>query len=62
MMILCDFAIRGNFESLSRAQAWALERLIFLNCASGDLRWAVIALALRSFTAAWVSAQGLFRG
>jgi hypothetical protein len=41
-------------------QTWALERLIFLNCASGDMRWAIIALALRSFTAVWVFGQRQF--
>jgi hypothetical protein len=41
-------------------QTWALERLIFLNCASGDMRWAMIALALRSFTAVLVFGQRQF--
>ena len=65
MMILCDFGIRGNFGPLWRGQTWAfqtwaLERLISFNCAGGDVRWAIIALALRSFTAAWVFGQRQF--
>jgi hypothetical protein len=70
MMILYDFGIRGNFGPLPRAQTWAfqtrafqtwaLERLISLNCAGGDVRWAIIALALRSFTLLWVFGQRQF--
>jgi hypothetical protein len=59
MMILCDL---GNFQPLCRAQAWALERLVCFHCASGDVRWAMVALALRSFTAALAFAQRQFRG
>jgi hypothetical protein len=65
-----DFNIRGNFGALCRAQssafqawafqAWALERLISLNCASGDVRWAIILFALRSVTAVWVFGQKQF--
>ena len=69
MTILYDFGTRGNFEPLWRAQTWAfqtwafqtrafqtwaLQRLISFNCAGGDVRWAIIALALRSFTVLWV--------
>jgi hypothetical protein len=51
MMILCEF---GNYQPLWRVQTWALERLIAFHFGSGDLRWAVIALALHAFGAAWV--------
>jgi hypothetical protein len=72
MMNLDDFGLRAGFGPLWRAptwefqtrtfqtwtfQTWALERLISLNCASGDMRWAIIALALRSFTAVLVFGQ-----
>jgi hypothetical protein len=50
MMILCEF---GNYQPLWRVQTWALERLIAFHLGSGDLRWTLIALALRSFGAAW---------
>ena len=45
MMILYGF---GGFRPFWRAQAWALEHLISVHCASGDFRWAIAALALRS--------------
>jgi hypothetical protein len=70
MMILCGLGIRGNFGPLWRAQTWvfqlravqtwALDRLISFNCASGDVRWAIMLLALRSFTAVWVFGQRQF--
>jgi hypothetical protein len=48
MMILCNF---GSFRPLWRAQAWAVEHLFSTHCTSGDLRWAIAALALRWFAA-----------
>src|ERR1700694_253432 len=70
MMIVCDFGIRGNFGALWRAQTcacqtwafqpWALERLISFSCTTGDVRWAIMLLALRSFTAGWVFGQRQF--
>jgi len=59
MMILCG---PSGFSPLCRIQAWALERLVWFQCASGDVRWAMVALALRSFTAAWAFVQARFRG
>jgi hypothetical protein len=41
-------------------QTWALQRLISFNCAGGDVRWAIIALALRSFAVLWVFGQRKF--
>jgi len=54
MMILYGF--RG-FQPFWRAQAWAVEHLISVHCASGDFRWAIAALALRSLAALEVFAQ-----
>ena len=48
MMILYGF---GGFRPFWRTQAWAVEHLISVYCASGDVRWAIAALALRSFAA-----------
>jgi hypothetical protein len=50
MMILDEFGFR-------RAQSFALEHVIAVHCVSGDLRWALAALAARSCTAMWVLAQ-----
>jgi hypothetical protein len=48
MMILYGF---GSIRPFWRAQAWAVAHLISVYCTSGDLRWAIAALALRSFAA-----------
>ena len=50
MMILDQFGFR-------RAQSFALEHAITIHCVSGDLRWALAALAARSFAAMWISGQ-----
>jgi hypothetical protein len=60
MVILNEFAVLGGLGPLSRAQTFVLEHLISLHCASGDVRWAILALALRSLTAAWLFAQEQF--
>src|SRR3954467_8253433 len=57
MMILCEFR---NYQPLWRVQSWALDRLIAFHFGSGDLRWAVIALVLRSVGAAWVVGRTQF--
>ena len=54
MMILYEL---GSFRPLWRARVWAVEQLISIHCASGDFRWAIAALALRSFAALEVFAQ-----
>ncbi|SIO19678.1 hypothetical protein [Bradyrhizobium sp. Ash2021] len=46
MMILAELGFQ-------RAQTFVLEHLIAFHFASGDLRWVMIALALRSFSAMW---------
>ena len=48
MMILYGF---GAFRPFCRAQAWACEHLVSVQCPSGDLRSAIAALALRSLAA-----------
>jgi hypothetical protein len=54
MMILYGF---GSFRPFWRAQAWAVEHLISAQCTSGDVRWAIAALAFRSFAALEVFLQ-----
>jgi hypothetical protein len=48
MMILDGF---GGFRPVWRAQAWAVEHLISVHCASGDFRCVIAALALRLLAA-----------
>ena len=54
MMILYGF---GAFRPFWRAQVWAVEHLLSVHCASGDVRRAIAALALRSFAALEAFAQ-----
>ena len=49
MMILSD---DGSFQPFWRAQNWAMERPIYVHV-SGDLRWAMLALALASLRSVW---------
>ena len=51
MMILSD---DGSFQPFWRAQNWAMERLIYVHV-SGDLRWAMLALVLRSLHSVWTA-------
>ena len=44
MMIPSEY---GSYQPFWRAQSWAVERLIYVHV-SGDLRWAVMSLALGS--------------
>jgi hypothetical protein len=48
MIILCEF---GGLRRFGRAQAWAVEQWMSVNDPSGDFRWAIAALAFRSFAA-----------
>jgi hypothetical protein len=48
MMILSQY---GSSQPFWRAQSWAMERLIYVHV-SGDLRWAVMSLALGSLRSA----------
>jgi hypothetical protein len=63
MLILYDRRIRASLSPFQHAkicrhaQIWALERLITVNCASGDIRLALLALAVRSFSSLWAFGQ-----
>jgi hypothetical protein len=57
MMTFYGFGFHENLNPLWRVRTWALERLISFNCASGDVRWAILLLALRISSALWVSGQ-----
>jgi hypothetical protein len=56
MMILSD---DGRFRPFWHAQTWAMERLIYVHV-SGDLRWAVMSLAVGSLRSVWVLGREQF--
>lgn len=60
MTIFSEFDLREGRGPLVNAQAFALEQLVSIHCATFDLRWAMIELAWRSFTAMCAFAQGQF--
>ena len=51
MAFLDGFNPDRAFDVVRSAQAWLFEKLIAANLASGDLRWAIIGLGLRSLSA-----------
>jgi hypothetical protein len=57
MLILCDHPIRASLSPFRHAQIWTMERLMTINCASGDIRWAMVALAVRAFSPLWAFGQ-----
>jgi hypothetical protein len=46
MMCSRVFAVHAGLSPLWRLQAWAIERLVSILSPSGDLRWAIAALAI----------------
>lgn len=61
MTIFSEFgAPRGRLPlaRLVNAEAFALEQLVSIHAVTTDLRWAMLELAWRSFTAMFAFAQG----
>jgi hypothetical protein len=58
MTIFSEFGFRESRGPLENAQGFALEQLVSIQCVTTDLRWAMVELAWRSFTAMWAFAQG----
>ena len=58
MTIFSELGFRGSRLPLLSAQTFALEHLVCIHGATIDLRWAMIELALRSFSAMYALAQG----
>ena len=58
MTIFSEFGFRGSRRRLVNTQAFALEQLVSIHCVTTDLRWAMVELAWRSFTAMCAFAQG----
>jgi hypothetical protein len=58
MTIFSEFGPLGSSKPLVNARGFALEQLVSIHCVTSDLRWALIELAWRSFTAMFAFAQG----
>jgi hypothetical protein len=58
MTIFSEFGFRGRSHPLLNARCFALEHLVSIHSTTSDLRWAMVELVLRSFTAMCVLAQG----
>jgi hypothetical protein len=58
MTIFSEFDFRQSRGPLDKARGFALEQLVSIHCVTTDLRWAMIVLAWRSFTAMYAFAQG----
>ena len=58
MTIFSEFGLQGSRGPLENAQGFALEQLVSIQCVTSDLRWAMVELAWRSFTAMCAFAQG----
>ena len=57
MTIFSEFGRHRSRLPLLNAQSFALEQLVCIHNANIDLRWAMVELALRSFTAMCALAQ-----
>ena len=57
MTIFSEFGPLGSRGPLVNAQGFALEQLVSIQCVTSDLRWAMVELAWRSFTAMCAFAQ-----
>jgi hypothetical protein len=58
MTIFSESGFRGRSRPLLNARYFALEHLFLIHATTTDLRWAMIELLLRSFTAICVHTQG----
>ncbi len=58
MTIFSDVGFRESRLPLVKARGFAFEQLVSIHCVTTDLRWAMVELAWRSFTAMCAFAQG----
>ena len=58
MTIFSEFGLRRSRAPLANAQGFAFEQLVSIHDITLDLRWAMVELAWRSFTAMCAFAQG----
>jgi hypothetical protein len=57
MTIFSEFGFRESRAPLAKARGFAFEQLVSIHSVTNDLRWAMVELVLRSFTAIWALAQ-----
>jgi hypothetical protein len=57
MTIFSEFGLREDRGPLAKARGFAFEQLVSIHGATTDLRWAMVELAWRSFTAMCALAQ-----
>lgn len=57
MTIFSEFGPLASRAPLVKARGFALEQLVSIHCVTTDLRWALVELAWRSFTAMCALAQ-----
>ena len=57
MTIFSEFGNLGSSKTLVNARGFALEQLVSIHSVNTDLRWAMVELAWRSFTAMCVLAH-----
>jgi len=60
MTIFSESGFRGSLAPLANARGFAFEQLVSIHCVTSDLRWAMVELAWRSFTAMYAVAQRQF--
>ena len=58
MTIFSEFGFRESGRPLVKARGFAFEQLVSIHSVTTDLRWAMVELAWRSFTAMCALAQG----
>jgi hypothetical protein len=60
MTIFSEFGVPKSRLPLLNTRTFALEQLVSIHSVTLDLRWAMVELAWRSFTAMFALAQGQF--
>lgn len=58
MTIFSEFGLQERLGPLTKARGFAFEQLVSIHGVTTDLRWAMVELAWRSFTAMCAFAQG----
>ena len=60
MTIFSEFGVRESPAPVLKARRFAFEQLVYIHDTTLDMRWALVQLAWRSFTAMCALVQGQF--